>query len=94
MEQAELRIEQVAGLVGVSVETLNIWYRFKAKDPDNEYAKLLPEFKRAGVGKRTARLWKFNDVEKIMVFKQSIPKGRNGVLGEITRNYNRRKKND
>ena len=85
-----LRIEQVAGLVGVSVETVNIWYRFKAKDPENSYAKMLPEFTRAGTGKRTARLWKYSDVEKIVTFKQSIPKGRNGVLGELTRNYNRR----
>ena len=54
-----LRIEEVAILVNVSVKSINEWYVFKRTEPDNEYAKLLPEFIKDNTGRR---LWKESDI--------------------------------
>lgn len=77
-----IKIEELAMLAGVSVKTINYWYMFKKKFPDNEYAQLLPDYIQQG-GRQT-RYWKREDVWKIITFKQAIPRGRNGVMGEIT----------
>lgn len=82
----KLRIEEVALFVGVSVNTINAWYRFKRQDPDNEYAKLLPNYKQDG-GDRSIRYWTSEDVEKLLEFKQKRPIGKNGVMGIITQKY-------
>lgn len=85
-----LRIEEVALLVGCSVKTVNNWYWFKSMHPENEYAKMLPEFIR--IGNRGTRYWNKDDVWKIIEFRQNIPKGRNGVLGDVTQKYYRKAK--
>ena len=81
-----LKLSDVAYLVGVSNETINIWYRFKKENPDNEYAKLLPEITHLEDNKRI-NYWTEEDVYKIAEFKTAIPKGRNGILGSVTRRY-------
>lgn len=88
-----LKIEEVAILIGSSVQTINMWYRFKRSEPENEYAKMLPDYIQKG-GLRSTRYWTQKDIYKLIEFKQSIPLGRNGVLGTITQKYvKRRRKN-
>ena len=83
MENTRLRIEEVALFLEVSVETINIWYRFKKAHPDNEYAKLLPDYFKDG----GTRYWTQQDVAKLAEFKQKRPMGRNGAMGTITQKY-------
>lgn len=85
MTERWLRVEEVAVTIGSSVKSINNWYMFKKQHPENEYAKLLPEFRQEG--ERTTRYWKDSDIWKLIQFKQSIPKGRNGVMGCITQKY-------
>lgn len=87
-----LRIEEVAVLVNVSVKSINEWYVFKRTEPDNKYAKMLPEPKRDDTGRR---LWRESDVDKFIKFHNEIPKGRNGIMGKVTQRYykNRGRKN-
>ena len=80
-----LRIEEVAVLCGVSVQTINNWYKFKATYPDNDYAKMLPEIIR--VGNRNQKFWDKADIQRFINFKRAIPKGRKGVMGDITQRY-------
>ena len=87
MSNSKLRVEEVAIILGCSINTINSWYRFKAKEPDNEYAKLLPEFTREGDKERGMRLWKQADIKKFVEFQKARPIGRNGVMGDITQKY-------
>ena len=73
---------EVAFLVGIAPKTLEVWYRFKRENPDNEYARMLPEYQQAGANK--PRYWKEEDIAKILTFKETIPHGRNGLFGKIT----------
>lgn len=73
---------EVAFLVGIAPKTLEVWYRFKRENPDNEYALMLPAYKQDGANK--PRYWKEEDIEKILAFKDAIPHGRNGLFGNIT----------
>lgn len=84
-EVKKLRIEEVAMLIGSSVQSINTWYRFKKWNPDNEACKLLPEFEQSG--SRQTRYWNSNDVWKLIEFKNSIPHGRNGIMGSVTQKY-------
>lgn len=82
---------QICALCDISIYTLNNWYRFKQNDPDNQYAKMLPEFTKAP-GK-TTRLWKTEDVAALLTFKATIPHGRKGILGDVTQIYTRKERN-
>lgn len=87
-----LKIEEVAVLVGVSVQTINNWYVFKRMEPDNEYAKMLPNYEQAGP--RKLRLWDKSDIQKFIEFKRAIPKGCKGTMGRTTQRYVRSNKNE
>lgn len=84
-----LRIEEVALLVGSSTQTINNWYRWKKIHPENELAKLLPDYIQQG--NRQIRYWKNSDIWSIIEFKNSIPHGRNGILGDITQKKSKKK---
>ena len=43
-EKETLKIEEVAVLLGCSAKTIENWYAFKRKKPNNKYALLLPEY--------------------------------------------------
>lgn len=88
MAEQLLRIEEVALLVGCSTQTLNNWYRWKKLHPTHELAELLPDYQQSG--NRQIRYWTKADIWKIVEFKNMIPHGRNGILGEVTQ----RKKNN
>lgn len=95
MEERKLKATEVAFLLGIAPKTLEVWYAFKRLHPDNEYAKMLPDYTQET--SRGARLWKESDVEKIMAFQKAKPngKGRNnkGLFCEITHaDYYQKKK--
>lgn len=87
-----LRIEEVALFLGVSVETINIWYRFKKQNPNDEYAKMLPEFEQDN-GARSCRWWHQEDLDKFKEFQSARPIGRNGAMGVVTQKYVKKKEN-
>lgn len=74
-----IRAEEVTFMVGISLQTLNSWYRWKRSNPDHELARLLPEF--VQTGPRQQRFWTRSSIWKLVEFKNSIPHGRNGILG-------------
>lgn len=80
-----LTAQQVVVLLGISENTLNFWYRFKKENPDNEIAQLLPEYTKDT--EKARRYWKREDLQKLKEFQQSIPKGRNGIMGGTTQRY-------
>lgn len=77
-----LKIEKVAFMIDVSVQTINNWYRFKRECPDNEFAEMLPDYIQEG--DRQTRYWNINDIPKLIKFKESIPHGHVGVMGVVT----------
>lgn len=92
MAEKLLRIEEVALLTGTSTQTINNWYRWKRMYPDHELAKLLPDYIQDGP--RQKRFWKTSDIWSITEFKNSIPHGRNGILGGITQKSRHHRKED
>lgn len=92
MKDRLLKVEEIALSVGVSVKTINTWYAFKKKNPNNIWAKLLPDFKQDN--NRGVRFWKQSDVWKLIEFRQKIPKGRKGIMGSVTQKYVRKNKED
>jgi len=82
--ETKINVTTVAFLVGVSVQTVTSWYKWKDLHPDHELAKLLPKYIR---GERNARLWDKADIWKLIEFKKSIPQGRNGLMGDVTQKY-------
>ena len=85
-----LNLNEIAMLVGVSVQTINSWYKWKKIHPENELTKLIPDFVR--IGNRNTRYWKQSDAWKLIEFRSSIPQGRNGIMGDVTQQYYRKKK--
>ena len=86
-----LNAQEVALLVGVSVPMLTMWYKWKSLHQDDERAKMLPEYMRVGSATQGKRLWKYEDVYKIIEFRQQITMGRKGFLGEVTQKYVKKK---
>ena len=81
---------EVCVLVRCSYNALNYWYRWRAQNPDNEYAKLLPDYLQPS--ERQTRYWHKSDIPKIIQFKTSVPQGRQGIMGDVTQKYRRAKK--
>ena len=81
---------EVCLLAHCSYNALNYWYRWRAQNPDNEYAKLLPDY--IQYSERQARYWKREDVAKIIQFRETVPQGRNGIMGDVTQKYRRAKR--
>lgn len=86
-----LRIEEVAIIIGSSSKSINNWYWFRRENPDNEYAKMLPDFIQEGA--RQTRYWKESDIWKLIEFKNAIPQGRNGIMGSVTQKYYHKEEN-
>ena len=76
-------MDETAVAVGVTRQTLYNWYRFKKEEPDNDYAKSIPEPVTIG----NQRFWSKSDINALMRYKKSLPKGRNGVMGRVTQAY-------
>ena len=80
-----LNVQEVAVLIESSVPTISSWYRWKRQCPEHPLAQMLPEFERHGAHR--ARYWKYSDISKLLDFKNTIPQGRNGVMGMVTQKY-------
>lgn len=80
-----LSVAELAVAIGSSVPTISSWYRWKRENPDNDYAKLLPDFVRCGAHR--ARYWNISDIPRLIEFRNSIPQGRNGIMGSVTQKY-------
>ena len=90
--RTDIRIEELCVLVGVSTQTINNWYKWKRDyaDPDDKLAKILPDYHQEGT-KRT-RYWTEKDVKQVIKFKESMIRGRYGVMGDLTqRRYIKRR---
>ena len=87
-----LTVEEVAVIVQVSAPTLNYWYRFKKDNPENPYAQMLPDYKQ--FGPRQTRYWDYSDLWQITQFKEAIPHGRGGILGDTTQKWWRKKQQE
>ena len=90
MNERLLRIEEVSLLVNSSTQTINNWYRWKRMNPEHPLAKMLPDYLQSG--ERQTRYWKNSDIWGILEFKQNLPHGRTGILGDITQKRYRMKK--
>jgi hypothetical protein len=88
-----LRVEEVAVRIGSSLNTINNWYRFKRENPDDKYARLLPDFYQFE-GPRQTRYWKESDIPRLLDFKTTIPKGCNGIMGSVTQRYYKKRKKE
>lgn len=80
-----LTLEEVALTIGVSIYTINVWYKFKRTNPENEIAQMLPDYVQNGG--RQKRYWKESEIYKFLQFKENLPHGRNGIMGEVTQKY-------
>ena len=81
-----LTMDEVAVAVGVTRQTVYNWYKFKKKNPDNDYVKLLPE--PVQIGRQS--FWNKSDINNMIRFKKSVPHGCKGIMGEITQRYYRK----
>ena len=82
MAERLLKIEEVALMIGVSTQTINIWYRWARENPENEIAQSIPKYRQEGT--RQTRYWTQSDVWKLIEFSKMIPRGRNGIMGDVT----------
>ena len=87
--EEKINVTTLAFLVGVTVQTISSWYKWKELSPNHELAKLLPDYTR---GARNTRYWNKSDVWKLIEFKNSIPEGRNGIMGSVTQRYCKKNK--
>lgn len=85
-----VRVEELAVIIGSSVPTISSWYRWKRQNPEHEMAKVLPDFFR--FGPHRTRYWHESDIPALLQFKNSLPQGRNGIMGSITQKYVKKNK--
>lgn len=87
MEDRLLNATEVAMIAGCSVPMLNMWYKWRDLHPDNEIAKILPDYERVGSKTRGKRVWKYSEVHRVAEFRKHVPKGRGGFMAEVTQKY-------
>lgn len=87
-----LNANEVSILVGCTVNTLTLWYKWKQENPNNEMAKMLPNYIRKDSQTRGKRLWKYSDIPQIIEFRSNIKQGCNGFMGSVTQRYKKTKK--
>lgn len=85
-EDRLIKAPELSMLVDTSIQAITTWYRWRDANPDNELAKLLPDFIIQKGGRKT-RYWKYSDVWKLIEFKNRIPHGRYGIMGAETQKY-------
>lgn len=77
-----MKVEEVAVRLGVSVQTINRWYKFKKENPDSEVSKNIPDFITEKTSSGIIRLWQDDDVWKLVQFRTQIKPGRAGKMGK------------
>lgn len=83
----KLTANKVSQELDITVVTLTNWYAWynndEIKKPDD--VPELPQYEQAY--ERATRYWKEEDIEKIKVFKDWLPRGRGGVMGEQSKKF-------
>ena len=92
MDNQKLNVEQVAMLVGVSAKTINNWYWFKKEHPESVYAQKLPPYSQAH--DKATRYWTMEAVYALIEFRADIPRGRNGILRDVTQKWSRKRREE
>ena len=78
----KLTATKVAQYLDISVPTLNNWYKWY-NNPEYDKPKNTPELPAyTQQGKRAPRYWNKEDLPKLVKFKNWVPKGRAGIMGE------------
>lgn len=89
-----LTASNVANMLDISVKTLTNWYQWyhdeSIKKPD-EFPKL-PEYVQEN--KNSPRYWTKEDVKQLRKFQKWMPRGRGGVMGEVSCKFYNKKKNE
>ena len=81
MEERFIGIGELAFILGVNQFTVERWYKFKKENPENEYAKLLPEPVRIANAKNIkTRYWKESDLPALKTFQNAIVPGTKGFM--------------
>lgn len=85
MDKRLLNIQELSLIIGSSTHSIGNWYRWKYENPDDEFAKTLPDYVR--IGAHRTRYWNVEDIPKIIEFREKIPQGRGGIMGSVTQRY-------
>ena len=96
LDENLLTASEVANKLNVSVKTLTNWYIWQndsSIEKPEEYPHL-PMYTQKR--KNGPRFWTNDDVERLVEFRDWLPRGRNGVMGKVSNRYwgNRSKNND
>lgn len=83
----KMAASRVAQTLDISVQTLNNWYRWYLDTPLEKPKDMppLPSFEQSH--DRGIRYWDSNDIKKLEKFKEWLPKGRAGVMGDYTARF-------
>lgn len=87
MKKNKITIGKLALYIDSSVLTISNWYEWylddKYKKPEG-----LPELPMYEQNRKGGtRYWNIEDIEKIKIFKEWLPKGRGGVMGDFNAKY-------
>ncbi len=83
----KLTATKVTQYLDISVPTLNNWYKWY-NNPQYEKPKDIPELPAyTQQGKRGTRYWDEDDLPKLMKFKEWLPRGRAGIMGEYNARF-------
>ena len=88
IDRTKLTATQVCYLLGITVVTLNNWYKYMQETPKEERPEDcpdLPQYIQATPGGQ--RYWNGTDVHKLYEFQKWLPKGRNGIMGKVSSRY-------
>ncbi len=82
MVKKEFKIEEVAVALDISTGTLNRWYKFKRSNPKHELSRQLPDPQKIQTLRGWARVWNKEDINTLKNFRDSVTKGRDGLMGK------------
>lgn len=84
--RTHLTTMQVCYLLGISPTTLRNWYKYvNTCQPLPEDCPGLPPYQQEN--ERAPKYWNMVDMHQLYAFQHWIPKGRKGVMGEISQAY-------
>lgn len=92
LDNDEITATQVCYLLNIHFRTLGMWYTYIQQTPPEKLPKDCPGLPPYRQDKpRGKRYWKVSDVHQLYRFQQWVPKGKAGVMGEVSRKYWSRK---
>ena len=79
-----MKIEEVAMRLGVSVQTINRWYKFKKDNPKDAISKALPAYRKVKMNTAQGfiRIWTEDDFWQLVSFRKLVNSGRTGKMGK------------